>query len=104
MAHVVDHALRNAPKDKPHPPWLQQLQIQWQAAKHALGSIRGSGSGLSSIDGHSLGNDKRVRRKSSLHALKEALHQTKDALLAAIGLLPHGHAASDEDSRLYWNT
>lgn len=100
MAQVLNHALRNAPKDKPHPPWLQQLRIQWQAAMHALGSTHGSEPGLVAIDGSSLSHDRRLRRKSSLQKLKEALHQTKDALLAAIGMLPPSHSASVEDSWL----
>lgn len=101
MSHVLDHALRNAPHDKPHPPWLQQLQAQWQAAKHALGSSRGSDSRSVSTDASSLGKGKPPRRKSSLHSLKEALLQTKDALLAAIGMLPSKHAAGLDNSWLY---
>ena len=101
MGHAVDHALRNAPLDKPHPPWLQQLQAQWQAAKHALGRTRGSPSRHSSIDGPRPSQDKSLRRKSSLHSLKEALLQTKDTLLAAIRMLPRKHAEGSEDSWLY---
>jgi hypothetical protein len=101
MSHALDHALRNAPHDKPHPPWLQQLQAQWQAAKHAFGSTRGSSSRPMSTDGSSLGKRKPVRRKSSLHSLKEALLDTKDALLAAIVMLPRKHAVILDDSWLY---
>jgi hypothetical protein len=101
MSHVVDHALRNAPSDKPHPPWLQQLQAQWQAAKHALGRTRGSPTRSVSTDGSGLGHGKPLRRKSSFHSLKEALLQTKDALLAAIGMLPRKHAKGTDDSWLY---
>jgi hypothetical protein len=101
MSHALDHALRNAPSDKPLPPWLRQLQAQWQAAKHAFGSIRGSESRPVSIDGSSLGKRKPMRRKSSLHSLKEALLHTKEALLAAIGMLPRKHAVALDDSWLY---
>jgi len=101
MSHAVDHALRNAPLDKPHPPWLQQLQAQWQAAKHALGRTRGSPSRHSSKYEPRPSQDKSLRRKSSLHSLKEALLQTKDTLLAAIRMLPRKHAEGCEDSWLY---
>ena len=101
MSHAVDHALRNAPLDKPHPPWLQQLQAQWQAAKHALGSTRGSRSKPASIDGSRPSQGKSPRRKSSLHSLKEALLQTKDTLLAAIRMLPRKRAEGRDDSWLY---
>jgi hypothetical protein len=101
MSHALDHALRNAPSDKPLPPWLQQLQAQWQAAKHAFGSTRGSESSPVSVDGSSLGKRKPMRRKSSLHSLKKALLHTKDALLAAIGMLPRKHAVVLDDSWLY---
>ena len=97
----MDHALRNAPLDKPHPPWLQQLQAQWQAAKHALGSTRGSPSKPVLIDGSRPRQGKYPRRKSSLHSLKEALLQTKDTLLAAIRMLPRKHAEGSDDSWLY---
>jgi hypothetical protein len=101
MSHALDHALRNAPSDKPLPPWLQQLQAQWQAAKDAFGSTRGSESRPVSIDGSSLGKRKPMRRQSSLHSLKEALLHTKDALLAAIGMLPRKHAVALDDSWPY---
>jgi hypothetical protein len=101
MSHALDHALRNAPSDKPLAPWLQQLQAQWQAARHAFGSRRGSESSPASVDGSSLGKRKPMRRKSSLHSLKEALLHTKDALLAAIGMLPRKHAVVLDDSWLY---
>jgi hypothetical protein len=100
MSHVVDHALRNAPKDKPHPPWLQQLQAQWQAAKDAFGHARGSFSRPVSSDGPGPSQNKPPRRKSSLHSLKEALLQTKDTLLAAIRMIPRKHAAGSDDSWL----
>lgn len=101
MSHAVDHALRNAPPDKPHPPWLQQLQAQWQAAKHAFGHSRGSTSRPVSIDGSGPSQGKPLRRKSSLHSLKEALLQTKDTLLAAIRMLPRKHGEGSDDSWLY---
>jgi hypothetical protein len=53
------------------------------------------------MDGFSLGHSKPLRRKSSLHSLKEALLQTKDALLAAIGMLPQKHAEGVDDSWPY---
>jgi hypothetical protein len=101
MSHAVDHALRNAPLDKPHPPWLQQLQAQWQAAKHALGSTRGSPSKPAPVDGSRPSQGKFPRRKSSLHSLKEALLQTKDTLLAAIRMLPRKHGDGSDDSWVY---
>jgi hypothetical protein len=101
MSHAVYHALRNAPLDKPHPPWLQQLQAQWQAAKHALGSTRGSPSKPAPIDGSRPSQGKPLRRKSSLHSLKEALLQTKDTLLTAIRMLPRKHGDGSDDSWVY---
>jgi hypothetical protein len=100
MSHAVDHALRNAPSDKPHPPWLQQLQAQWKATKHALGRTHGTSTRPASIDESSLGHGRPLRRKSSLHSLKEALLQTKDALLTAIGMLPRKPAEAIDDSWL----
>src|SRR5690242_19007923 len=101
MGHVVDHALRNAALDKPHPPWLQQLQAQWQAAKDALGHARGSSSKLVSTDGPGPSQSRSPRRRSSLHSLKEALSQTKHTLLAATRMLPRSHAEGSDDSWLY---
>jgi hypothetical protein len=102
MSHALDHALRNAPPNKPHPPWLQQLQAQWQATKHALGSTRGPNSRPASVDGvGGGGKGTNLRRRSSLHSLGEALLQTKDALLAAIGMLPRKHATEPDDSCPY---
>ena len=101
MSHVLDHALRNAPHDKPLPPWLQQLQAQWQAAKEALGHARGSSSQTVSTDGPGPSQSKPPRRKSSLHSLKEVLLQTKDTLLAAIRMLPRKHGDGSDDSWVY---
>jgi hypothetical protein len=98
MGHAVVHALRNAPPNKPSPPWLQQLQTQWQATKQAFGSIRGSGSGMISASNSIHGSDKAVSRTSSMQSLKSALHETKNALLAVIGLLPHQHRTDLEHS------
>jgi hypothetical protein len=81
MSHaVVLDALRIAPPPKPHPPWLEQLQAQWQATKHAFESIRASDSGVASTNA--------------------ALHETKTALLAVVGLLPHKHRTELDDSWL----
>jgi hypothetical protein len=98
MGHAVIHALRNAPPDKPNPPWLQQLQTQWQATKQAFGSLRGSDSGVVSTSNSAHDSDKTVSRNSSMQSLKAALHETKNALLTAIGLLPPKHRIDLEDS------
>jgi hypothetical protein len=101
MSHaVVLDALRIAPPPKPHPPWLEQLQARWQATKHAFESIRASDSGVASTNGSTHNSDKVLRRKSSMQSLKAALHETKTALLAVVGLLPHKHRTELDDSRL----
>jgi hypothetical protein len=101
MSHaVVLHVLRNAHPTKPHPPWLQQLQAQWQATKQAFGGIRASDSGVASTSDSINDSDKSLKRKSSMQSLKEALHETKDALLTVIGLLSHKHRAELDDSWL----
>ena len=101
MSHAVAlDALRIAPPPKPHPPWLQQLQAQWQATKHAFGSIRASDSGVASTNGSTHNSDKALRRKSSMQSLKKALHETKDALLAIIRLPPHKPRTDLDDSWL----
>jgi hypothetical protein len=92
MSHAVAlHALRNAPPTKPHPPWLQQLQAKWQATKQVFGGTRASDSGVASTSDSKHDSDKALKRKGSMQSLKEALHETKNALLAAIGLLSHKH-------------
>jgi hypothetical protein len=101
MSHaVVLHALRNAPPTKPHPPWLQQLQAQWQATKQAFGGTRASDSGVASTSDSIQDSDKSLKRKTSMQSLKEALHETKNALLMVIGLLSHKHRTDVDDSWL----
>jgi hypothetical protein len=98
MSHAVDHALRNAPPNKPHPPWLQQLQAQWRATRQAFGSIRASESEVASTN-DSIGH-KALRRKSSMRSLIAALYETKNALFAVMGLLPRKHVTELDDSWL----
>lgn len=100
MGHAVLHALRNAPPNKPNPPWLQQLQTQWQATKQAFGSFRGSDSGVASTSNSIHDSDRALKLKSSMQSLKAALHETKAALLTIIGLLPHQDQTELEDSWL----
>jgi hypothetical protein len=101
MSHaVVLHALRNAPPTKPHPPWLQQLQAQWQATKQAFGGTRASDSGVASTSDSIQDSDKSLKRKTSMQSLKEALYETKNALLMVIGLLSHKHRTDVDDSWL----
>jgi len=101
MSHVVAvHALRNAPPTKPHPPWPQQLQDQWQATRQAFGSIRAPDSGSTSTSDSIHDGDKVPKYKSSMESLKAALHETKNALLAVIGLLPHKLRTDLDNSRL----
>jgi len=100
MSHAMLHALRNAPPNKPHPPWLQQLQAQWQATKQAFGAIRASESGVASTSTSIHAGDNALKRKVSMRSLKAALHETKDALLALIGVLPSNHGMDLDDSRL----
>jgi hypothetical protein len=98
MGHAVLHALRNAPPNKPNPPWLQQLQTQWQATKQAFGSFRGSDSGVASTSSSIHDSDRALKLKSSMQSLKAALHETKEALLTVIGLLPHKDRTDLEDT------